>query len=477
MKYIQTIFYVLLLNSMLFAQAPDTLWTRTFGGIANDWGSSVQQTGDGGYIITGTTNSFGAGSADVWLIKTDANGDTLWTKTFGDSAYDSGNAVQQTSDGGYVVTGLHKDGVFLIKTDTNGDSLWSRTFRYNSSFNAEGNSIQQTSEGGYIIAGWTGVGTFNSDLWLLKTDADGDTLWTKTFGGSNYDQANAIDATSDGGYIITGETERSVISGGYLWLLRTDADGDTLWTRSFGDGIMWSIGFSVQQTTDGNFIIAGRRLTPSGSELWLIKADAGGDTLWTRTFGDDSVSSVGSSVQNTSDGGYIVTGSSIFSGEDIQNVLLLKTDSDGETQWEKTIEGGSGSSIRQTSDNGFVIAGSSEPFLFSGNFDLWLIKVAPDISSINPGTSAPINNYRLQQNYPNPFNPATTIEFSLTQSGFVALKVHNILGEEVATLIQEHRPAGQYAVNFDASQLTSGIYYYTLTADGFKQTRKMVLLR
>ena len=171
--------------SLVFAQAPDTLWTKTYGGIEYDWGFSVQQTDDGGYIIGGAIYSFGSISGDVWLLKTDANGDTVWTKIYGGAGTDEGQCVQQTTDSGYIIVGWTESfgagawDVWLLKTDADGDTLWTKT--YGGIFVDYGYSVQQTNDGGYIIVGWTkSFGAGDYDVYLVKTDVDGDTLWTKT---------------------------------------------------------------------------------------------------------------------------------------------------------------------------------------------------------------------------------------------------------------------------------------------------------
>ena len=244
----------------------------------DDEGYSVQQTADGGYIIAGTTESFGAGRGDVWLIKTDASGDSLWTKVIGGSRDEVGWSVQQTSDGGYVVAG------------------------YTESF-----------------------GTGDADVWLIKTDASGDTLWTKTHGGPAGEEGKSVQQTSDGGYVITGYTHSFSAEGADVYLIKTNAQGDTLWTRTFdGGGDYW--GGSVQQTADGGYILTG--ITGGGGQdVYLVKTNAQGDSLWTRRFGG-SANDGGYSVVQASDGGYLISGFAASFGSGRYDVYLVKTDAD-----------------------------------------------------------------------------------------------------------------------------------------------------
>ena len=199
---------ILLLQSNMLAQAPDTLWTKTYGrSNSSDDGNSVQQTSDGGYIVAGSTSSLDSGISDIYLIKTNSLGDTLWTKTYGDS-WNEGKSVQQTSDGGYIIAGsfgdaLFNSNVYLIKTDSSGDTLWTKTF--GGFIRAGGNSVQQISDGGYIVTGFT-MGLIGETVYLIKTDSSGDTLWAKTYGGIFGDGGNSVQQTSDGGYIVAGFT-------------------------------------------------------------------------------------------------------------------------------------------------------------------------------------------------------------------------------------------------------------------------------
>jgi hypothetical protein len=370
-------------------------WQRTFGGSALDYGYSVQQTSDGGYIITGWANfaipippqpppspftGFPGRNTDVYLIKTGSNGISQWERTFGGSGNDVGYSVQQTSDGGYIIagtTGAFGDpngNVYLIKTEPNGNSQWERTFG-GSSFD-EGRSVQQTIDGGYIIAGLTSsFGAGFADVYLIKTDPNGDSEWQRTFGGSGNEVGYSVQQTSDGGYIIAGTYSFRDPTNGKVYLIKTDPNGDSEWQRTFG-GSGYDEGYSVQQTSDGGYIIAGATDSFGAGGVYLIKTDSDGNSVWQRAFGV-SGADVGYSVQQTSDGGYIIAGTTYSFGEPNGNVYLIKTDSDGNNQWERTFGGSSydySYSVQQTSDGGYIIAGLTSSF-GAGAADVYLIKL------------------------------------------------------------------------------------------------------
>ncbi len=370
----------------------DTLWTKTYGGSLTEWASSGQLTSDGGYIIAGYTESFGAGKYDIWLLKTDSSGDTVWTQTYGDTGYEEANSVQRTTDGGYIITG-YNNGVFneeygyvrpgdiwLIKTDDGGNLLWEKTYGTPEDEYEEGMCVRQTSDGGYIIVGETqSFAPGMKALWLLKTDAEGDTAWSRVYGGEIWDRGECVQETEDGGYILLGSTSSFATGIQDFWLLKTDAQGDTLWTHTYGGDSM-DIGHSVQQTSDRGYILTGRAY-PSDTaqfwDVWLLKTDAYGDTLWTRFYGTD-LKDGGCCVQQTSDGGYVVVGFTDFPKAcNRGNLWLLKTDEGGDTLWTRTYgeiyAPDYGSFVQQTSDGGYIVTGWTDSYDIGGK-DLWVIK-------------------------------------------------------------------------------------------------------
>ena len=361
---------------------PEDEWDKTFGGTDDDRARSVQQTTDGGYILAGHTYSYGAGGSDVWLVKTDSNGNKQWSKTFGGTGDDMAISVNQTADGGYILAGdTYSYGAgggdfWLVKTDSNGNKQWSKTF--GGAYADMPWAVQQTTDGGYILAGGTeSYGAGGSDFWLVKTDSNGNKQWSKTFGGAYADMPWAVQQTTDGGYILAGGTESYGAGGSDFWLVKTDSNGNKQWSKTFG-GAYADMPWAVQQTTDGGYILAGgtESYGAGGSDFWLVKTDSNGNKQWSKTFGGAG-NDVAASVQQTNDSGYILAGYKTSYDTGYQDVWLVKTDSNGNKQWSKTF-GGAGNdvaaSVQQTSDGGYILAGETESYGAGGD-DFWLIKV------------------------------------------------------------------------------------------------------
>lgn len=418
----------------------DTVWTRVYGGPGEDWSRSVIETGDGGYLVAGWTDSFGAGGADAYLLEIDSSGDTVWTRTYGGVDYDNAMSVAQTNDGGYIISGstysfgAGSSDLYLIKTDSDADTMWTRSF--GGAGHDNGASIAQTLDGGYIVVGITrSFGAGGADVYLIKTDSSGDTVWTRTYGGLEYDSGASVAQTLDGGYIIVGNTSSFGAGGADVYLLKTDSSGDTVWTRTHG-GSADEYGYSVAQTSDGTYIIAGftYSLGAGGADVYLLKTDSSGDTIWTRTYGG-SAEDVGNSVAQTSDGGYIVAGYTYSFGAGGYDVYLIKTDANGWVQ----------------------VGGQNDE---------------------EPGQRLAY----LRQNRPNPFGGVTTISYAVPDRGRVSLAVYDIRGALVRELVSGAVSAGLHQVVWDGRDgrgrvVGSGVYFCRLEAGELRETRRMVLLR
>jgi hypothetical protein len=359
-------------------------WEKTFGGDTTDVGRSVRQTSDGGYVIAGDTRSQGAGYSDAWLIKTDADGNKLWDKIFGGANPDGADVAEQTTDGGYIVIGSTWSygaggwDAWLIKTDVSGNEVWSKTF--GGPKNDCACSGQQTADGGYIITGTTEsyADSGSNDIWLVKTDATGNETWIRTFDAEGgHSGGYSVQQARDGGYIVTGWTEPLNGQGnGDLVLIKTDASGDPTWNLNFG-GNDEDWGSSVRQTLDGGYVVVGltRSFGAGDMDAWLLKTDSSGNVTWRRTFGTNGTE-CGNSVQQTAVGGYIIAGCASPHGYETRDAWLIETDGDGILVRDTTF-GGPGAdealSVMQASDGGYVVTGSTTSS-GAGFEDVWFFK-------------------------------------------------------------------------------------------------------
>ncbi len=381
-----TVLVLLLANGT--GAVPVEQWNKTFGENLSDIAYSVQQTSDGGYILAGTAQSYKASrTTDAWLIKTDANGNKLWNKTF-EGASDYGSlSVQEALDGGYVFAGTtnssgDKENGWVVKTDANGSKQWEKVFG-GANFD-EFKSIQRTLDGGYIIAGSTQSydTTTLIQAWLVKIDANGNEIWNKTFGTGIYYKYSAVSAkqTSDGGYIIAGNTGNPI-----TWLIKTDSSGNQVWTKGFKESeSSYAQAVDTQQTSDGGYILTGykRLFDGTGTNVlaWLIKTDSTGNTLWNKTFGGKGVFDIVYSARQTKDGGYVLAGyTSLNNGSD-GKALVIKTDANGNELWYQTLGEASMNiiqSVEQTGDGGYILAGDVSSY-GPGNTDAWLVKLSSE---------------------------------------------------------------------------------------------------
>lgn len=433
-------------------------------------GYGVQQTFDGGYIILGTVNF-----DDLYLLKTNAIGDSIWSKTFG-GPWGYGYSVQQTKDSGYVICSSFNSAstqydAYLVKTDTNGDTLWTKKF--GGSNNDKGYSVQQTLDGGYIIAcqtesyGQSSAG--NPNAYVIKTNSNGNLQWDATFGGTQLSGGYSAQQTNDGGYIMAGGIV-SVPPYGDLYLLKMDSDGNTLWDTTYG-GSGSDVALYVKQTTDNGYIIAGvtHSFGAGNSDVYLVKTDSAGILQWYKTFGGVN-NDYGYSVQQTNDGGFIILGTTYsYNIGAPWNMYMIKTDSAGNHQWSRVFGAGSGwcdgASVCLTSDGGFAAVGDIEIF---GGPSVYLVKTD---SMGNPGLTvytsdeSPGFQNAAADVFPNPFSSCAT--FRISENIFFSpekycLEIYNLYGQKVQETYLTEKQTAIYRNN-----LSDGIYFYLLKKENY----------
>ncbi|MHA2272257.1 MAG: hypothetical protein ACXACI_10365 [Candidatus Hodarchaeales archaeon] len=300
-----------------------TEWNNTFGGTSDDWALSIIQTADGGFALAGITKSYGAGDQDFWLVKTDTNGQHEWNITFGGAANDVFRSVTQTVDGGFALLGgtwsygAGDQDIWLVKTDANGQPEWNET--YGGVGAQRGLSVIQTPDGDYAISGGS---------MLIKTDNNGQHEWNTTLGVIGHDFLNVIIQTSDGGFALAGGSDIQGAGEYDFLLIKTDANGQPEWDRTYGgtadDGSNWDD--LLVQTADGGFAFGGwtESYGAGGKDVWLIRTDSTGQAEWTKTFGGTADDWANSLIQTT-DGGFALAGVTESYGAGGRDVWLVKT--------------------------------------------------------------------------------------------------------------------------------------------------------
>ncbi len=457
----------------------EPLWWKTYGWASMEYGDDFVQTAEGGFIIAGSTDYCGAGSSDVWLIKTNSTGFEEWNRTYGGKDIDFGLAVLQTAEEGYIIAGMTqsygagKQDLWLIRTDSSGNEIWNSTF--GGAGDETGFEILQTSDDGYIIVGETnsyGAGGF--DVWLLKTDSLGVEIWNRTFGGSKTEIGSSLQRTHDGGYIILGETETYGAGGRDFWLVNTNSTGIEQWNRTYG-GSDYDNGKSVRQTSDDGYILIGNTLSfgPKGDEkmglptenIWVVKTDSAGNMQWNRTYGN-VYNDFGEAVLQLADGGYIIAGSSGFYMAEKFDIVLLKVNSQGIEEWAKIFGGVDydfTSSMLISTDGNYIIAGTVGSY-GAGGTDAILL-------GFDPKPPAGIENDPPSCNITSPL-PQATISDIITVTGTASDpdEDHFIVQVRIDDGIwYEAIGTNEWSINLNTSKHEDGEYkLYARAYDGYQ---------
>ena len=486
------------------------------GGTGDDIGSSIIQTNDGGYAIVGYTDSYGAGNYDVYVIKLNSKDSIQWTKTIGGTNDDEGSSIFQTSDDGYIITGYTLSYVtfsgdyeiYIIKLDFAGNLLWTKTISTGTGYQNLGYSIIETKDGGYSLTGSSEAGAWGPSMYTIRLDATGNIKWARSAGGtSTWDQGNSIIQNNKGGYVIAGTLSNQV------GVIELDSMGNNIWGKVIADR-SFSTGNSIKQTKDKGYIIAGSTYysdtTSFPNDIYVIKLDSAGNVKWMKTVGGDS-NDVGNSIIQTLDGGYAIAGFTNSYGAGGYDVYVLKLDSVGNIIWTKTVGGKGndyGNSIIQTNDGGYAIAGYTDSY-GAGGYDVYVItldsigslcsatgsggsittidsgKISTAASSVDTASIEVIdsgrassgaayneicilegidNISRLQSNiaiFPNPNNGVFTIQISNSQLQIAnsKIEIYNIIGERI---FEETLRQAQGDNTINLSNEAKGLYLYRL---------------
>jgi hypothetical protein len=432
-------------NEYPFNNPPNEVWNKTYGGTDGDYFKSVQQTKDNGYIMVGSTHSYGAGGLDVWILKTDIDGNEVWNKTYGESYDQFGYGIRETTDGGFIITGgkeLDYSGHFntsLIRTDSEGNEIWNKTYVKNGCESC-GYSVIEVDDGYLVMS--TVFYIDSMGIWLVKTDVNGRVLWDTVLDDSA--EGHTVIQTKNGDFVVVGGKGLDQVL-----LIKTDSNGTVLWRKTY-DG---AEGKDIKECDDGGFIIAGRE------HVCLIRTDEDGAMLWKKEYqwgGFDTALS----VDLASDGGYILSGNAApGSGCDM---LVIKTDGHGNREWETHLGGpetDSGDRVIQSNDGTYVIAGLT---CRSGFTYAWLVKLAPfqNQRPINPlltgpSTGKPHHLYNYSMNATDPEGESLVYWFEWGDGTFTPWQGPYESGKPCNTSSYWNKK-GTYTINAKAADVYGG---------------------
>ena len=457
-----------------------TQWTQTYIGPDRFGAATVRQTADGGYALAGHRNS------GFDLIKTDPLGNVEWEQNYTVAGRVLELGDMEPTEDGYVLVGsireppsLANRDFYLLKADTAGDMVWTRT--YGDSLHQAANAVALTSDGGYMVVGDIRYDAPpNLDFMLMKTDASGTAVWTRFHDAGYVDSPRDVQETSDGGFILAGYTEALYGSPMDSYLVKTDAVGIVEWERTFG-GIHDDWAHSVQQTSDGGFVLAGGTEGVSSPayapeyDFYMVRTTANGTELWSRSFGGPD-REVATAVREAANGGYLLVGSSNIWGEGIYSAYVVSTMVSGEAIWTLNVEdSGLDVDVALANDGGAAVLTPVQVGSDSGFLLLKLEPPNPNTTEVPAGAPRPAGI--ALSAFPNPFNPTTTLVFMGAEAAVSSLTIHDAAGRLVQVLARGSRIPGGHMWTFDASGLPSGIYTASLKTDRGDASRKLVLVK
>ncbi|QMU31049.1 T9SS type A sorting domain-containing protein [Adhaeribacter radiodurans] len=522
-------------------------WNMRYGGSRNEGFTSIIKTNDGGYLsggysasgVNGDRSQASQGKNDYWIVKSDQNGKKLWDKSYGGSGDDYLNRIIQTKDGGYLLAGSSLSGksgdkteasrggrdYWIIKVDKAGAKEWDKN--YGGSGYDELKKVLQLSTGEYLLAGYssspvsgdkTQANQGGTDYWLVKVSSSGEKLWDKRYGGKEVEELSGIVLTAEGGFLLGGSSwsgksgNKSEESRGKsdFWLVAVDKAGKQLWDKTYG-GTGEDEAYSLGKA-GSTYFLAGQSDSPAGLDktrdsqggldYWLLKVSSTGEKVWDKRYGGSKDDELRASIP-TQDGGYLLAGKSFSNksgnkrqdNQGLSDYWMVKADKDGQYEWSKTFGGSGAEELRaviQTQEGGFLLGGKSDSGVSGdrtqpsqGGTDYWLVKVAPESTSIQAEREAtvveeiplPMEQFSLKA-YPNPSSGKFTVSFSFPKNQTATVKIFDNQGNYITTLFQGEAQADQsYQVEWQAANKLVGLYFLQLQTPTTRQQQKLLLTK
>lgn len=461
---------------------------RVFGGIDNDGVNSVQQTQDGGYLLGGNIQLPDREYSDYYIVKTNELGEVIWTHNFGVEDVSEGiGQIEQKVDGSFIFLGTRQtiknstNDLSFVKLNSDRTVAWQRQFGGNEEENA--GSFISTPDGGFLLVGTSRSFATSTQIYLIKTDKDGNKLWEKNYGGTGGDAGKKIISTKDGNYLIVATTSSKGAGNFDVYLVKINGNGDIIWDKTHG-GSDWDEATDIVELSDGSFIVSGYSLSYSvagGHDWLLLKVNSSGDFEWRKVFGAQ-YQDYAARVAIASDG-FVVIGTKMVQilPQPKNDLLVIKTDFNGNELWRLQLggeESEGGGAVIINSDGHVVIAGSTSSY--SSKSDSYFLNIN-NLGKITKVEQTPNDviptDIILYQNYPNPFNNQTRISYQLNQPVNVELSIQNILGQKIQILDEGNRNAGIHNISFNSDGLASGIYFCVLKTSNQILVNKILLLK
>ncbi|MCI0715171.1 MAG: T9SS type A sorting domain-containing protein [Chlorobi bacterium] len=459
--------YILLFINLQFAignlQTQGITWQKFYGSGSVDIAYSILQTPDGGYITTGR---YTTSNGNLFIMKLNQYGDSVWMRSF---PHGWASDIEKTNDGNYIIAGNFGS---LIKINNNSDTLWVKQPNWVDRFS----SIKQTSDNGFIICGAKDEINTYKPL-LQKYDSFGNLQWSKVFTNGFYDGGFTDVLIGPSEFVLIGIFADTIPIYNRMFLMKTDFSGNQTFFMPYD-----SIGtpMTILSSNDNGYIIGGSG--PPGISAFLSKFSVSGNLLWRRVYDPGNRLGKCNYVAKTFDGGYALTGEWDTAGTFDAYIRLIKTDSLGNEQWRKAygyIDDHASFCVQQTADTGYIISG----YIGVSFDDLYFIKTDkngyanPPIGIHEISNETPLE-FKLFQNFPNPFNSTTKIRYQVNRQAKISIKVYNVLGQEIKTLMNREQKVGIYEITFTGNNLSTGLYLYRLIVEGIIiDTKKMIIIK